>query len=81
MVSFFGKIYLSVKKFNSIRVKSHLVCANFVFLLKICKKPRCFLQKFTQLAKIYMTAGRDGGDKSQLCIQVAYLLIWPRLSD
>ena len=27
----------------------------------------CFSGKFTQLAKIYAAAGRDGRDKSQIC--------------
>ena len=29
-----------------------MVCVNLVLLRKLCKKTRCFLEKFTQLAQI-----------------------------
>ena len=38
--------------FNSFKLKSHLVCVNLVVLRKLCEKLRCFLWKFTQLARI-----------------------------
>ena len=40
---------------------------NFIFVHKFCKETRCFLKKFTELEKFYTTAGRDGGDKFQVC--------------
>ena len=47
-----------------------MVCVNLVLLRKLCKKTRCFLEKFTQLVQIitnyYTTDGRNGREKSQL---------------
>ena len=52
-----------------------MVCVKLVLLRILCMKSRCFLGKFTQLAKFYTTAGRDGRDKSQLWTKT---LMWIR---
>ena len=43
------------------------MCVNLVVLRKLYQKLRCFPRKFSW-HKFYMTAGRDGRDKSQLWI-------------
>ena len=36
---------------------------------------RCFLEKFTQLEKIYTTAGRDGRNKFQVWVEGYYCAV------
>ena len=50
------------------------VLIEFHFLHKFCMETRCFLEKFTQLEKIYTTAGRNGRDKFQVCASVITLV-------
>ena len=50
--NFLVKIPLSEKNFNGFSMKSLMLCVNLVLLRKFCMKSRCFLEKFTQIAKI-----------------------------
>ena len=50
----------------------------FIFWHKFCKGMCCLLEKFTQLEKIYTTAGCDGRDKFQVC---SLLRVSPRKSN